>query len=66
MDSQAKPVYQSKTLIAALMIPLLPFIPGPVGEWVRANQEAAFGLVGLLVGGLRFYTDRAITFTKQF
>jgi hypothetical protein len=54
--AQPKSAATSKTMWAAVVIGFLPYVPGPVGEWMRSNSDVTISLVAALFAGLRSIT----------
>lgn len=59
-----KPVYVSKTMIAAALTAAAPYIPY-VRDWVQADPGAALTVAGVIFGILRIVTTGSVTWKKK-
>ena len=61
-----KPFYVSKTMVASLIVAVVPFIPtvGPAATaWIAANPALFSAGLGAVFAALRAITGEAISFT---
>lgn len=59
----AKPVWQSRTLWLAAVGLLGRHVPGPVGDFLRANESLITDLILAAVVGVRLDTSRGISWS---
>jgi hypothetical protein len=58
-----KPAWQSRTLWLAAVGLLAKYIPGPLGDLVRANESILTDIILAAVAGVRLGTDRGISWS---
>ena len=59
-----KPIYVSKTMIAAGLTAIAPYIPY-VRDWVQADPGAAVTAAGIIFAVLRMITTKKLEWTKS-
>lgn len=60
-----KPIYVSKTLIAAGLTAIAPYIPY-VRDWVQADPTSAMTVAGILFGILRLVSTKKLEWKIKF
>ena len=60
-----KPIYVSKTMIAAGLTAIAPYIPY-VRDWVQADPTSAMTVAGILFAVLRLVSTKKLEWKKKF
>ncbi len=60
VPDKTKPVWQSKTAIAAAITALVPLVYPPAAVWIAVNPELFSAALGALFGILRYVSNKRV------